>query len=91
MDWLVAALKCAVETSGQVFEPHARAIRVRVAADHAHQAGTVRPRGAQTDAGNDILARARRKAVEIAGDRQDCFAHIASPALGGGRKNSSAR
>ena len=89
MDWLVAALEDAVEAGGQVLELHAGPIRVRVAADHAHQAGAIGARGAQTDAGDDILAGAGGEAVEISGDRQDRLAHIASPA-GNGLTSSSA-
>ena len=80
MDWLVAALQGAIQVGGQVFELHARSIRVRVAADHAHQAGAIGTRGPQTDAGDDILAGTNGEAVEISGDRQDRLAHIASPA-----------
>ena len=75
MDRLVAALECAVETRGQVLELHAGPIRILIAADHAHQSDAVRARGAQADAGDDILAGARGEAVEISGDRQDRFAH----------------
>ena len=82
MDWLVAALEGAVEASGQVLELHAGPIRVRVAADHAHQSGAIRARGAQADAGDDILAGARGEAVEISGDGQGRLAHCASPARG---------
>ena len=82
MDWLVAALQGAVQATGQVFELHARSIRVRVAADHAHQVNAIRSCGPQTDAGDDILAGADGEAVEISGDRQNGVTQIASPARG---------
>ena len=90
MDWLVAALEGAVQAGGQVFELHAGPIRVRVAADHAHQAGAIGACGAQTDAGDDILAGAGGEAVEISGDRQDGLAHICRSGAGHSLKSSSA-
>jgi hypothetical protein len=94
MDWLVAALQGAIEARGQVFELRARSIRVRIAADHAHQASAICTRGPQADAGDDILAGTDGEAVEISGDRQDRLAQdrlaqIASPALGDGLDNWS--
>src|ERR1700756_4013113 len=89
-DWLVAALEGAVQAGGQVFELHAGPIRVRVAADHAHQAGAIGAGGAQTDVGDDILAGAGGEAVEISGDRQDSLAHICLSGAGHRLKSSSA-
>src|SRR5204862_3064450 len=57
-DRLVPALQRAVEAGGQVLELQAGPVRVRVAADHPHQAGAIGAGAAQTDAGDDILARA---------------------------------
>src|SRR4051794_16567360 len=81
-DRLMAALQRAVEASRQILEPQARPVRIWVAADHAHQPDAIRARGAQADARDDVLARARGEAVEISGDRQDRLVHCASPSAG---------
>src|ERR1700681_883532 len=59
-----------------VLEPHARTVRIGIAAQHAHQSRAVRSAVAHADTRGKCLARAMREAIEITGDRQLCFGHV---------------
>ncbi len=89
MNRLAPTGKGSVKTMRQILEAHAWAVRVRIAAQHAHQLNAVRPAVAHADKGAEGLARTVREAVQIAGDRQFILSHAAQ--AGGRRMTVSSR
>ena len=67
-DRLAAALERGIEHRGEIVEAHAGAGRIRIGADHTHEAGAITAAVAHADMGREALAGAVGEPVEIAGD-----------------------